>query len=486
MIRRVALLACLVLGGTATGQGGISFEGLGKKKPKSAVKRKPPATIPAVAKPESTATPAPAAPPPYGVGERIVAVPPLDARGKIDADLYTLVWGKAALQVGARLVPRGETLAAIEKLKLLPILTKPAARSALATEFQTQLIMTFDSTPKDFTARLYSAPTGTPDATAVYFVNRRKKFDGGDATALIADLTKKGQTTLAPPAGGLDLSAPLNTVAVPTPLQPPPTDVTVADTSIAEIRQQVTRPAPTVVKQVNVLRPTIINVFVGGGAALRSFDFGDPRYALDNPIVPNSPSLLGALAVNVRFTPLRLLQKFRDSPYGDLFIEGSYRTNLVQGRLSYPGGTTNCSASDYEALGRIGWRYQIPKARTRIGVSVGIGQEVVAVSLTCGARNVINSVYSSSEYSLNIIQPIVGEMFNLEILGGPRILFSTRAEGFDTLAWAVEGWLVYRPIAYFAVRAGARHSSVKQTTWPNGYSTTDGRTFVGLEVGGTY
>jgi hypothetical protein len=63
------------------------------------------------------------------------------------------------------------------------------------------------------------------------------------------------------------------------------------------------------------------------------------------------------------------------------------------------------------------------------------------------------------------------------------VLFSTRAAGFPSSAWSIEGWLTARPMRFVAARVGARFTQTRLTTWPDGVGLIDNRTFVGLELG---
>jgi hypothetical protein len=162
-------------------------------------------------------------------------------------------------------------------------------------------------------------------------------------------------------------------------------------------------------------------------------------------------------------------------------VEGAYRFNLVQGQVVGAAGASPCKATDDEVVARVGYRYPLPGWLPRVGVTAGVAFEQTTFD-GCSAP-ALDTRYGATEVQLKILQPLLGETLALDLGGGPRFLFSTRARGFDTLAFSAEGWVTARLGRWFTGRAGARVTGTQLTTWPDGYPVFDLKTFVGVQLG---
>jgi hypothetical protein len=285
------------------------------------------------------------------------------------------------------------------------------------------------------------------------------------ARELVADLITRGRSTLEL-QGGLDLTGSAPAVAEPAPEtveEPTPEELELREAGVKAER--------------SALSPSWLTVYVGGGPSFRSLGV----QASGGPVIPQSPAIIASLGVAARVFPLLLLPALRESRFAGVWLEGQYRFSLVRGLELAAGEESPCPATDDEVVGRVGWRYRFGGMLPHVGVTVGVANERTAFA--CQAR-ALDTTYTSTEYHLSLWQPILrDERLALELAGGPRLLFSTRALGFDTFAWSAEGWVSARPAPIFTLRAGARVTGTRLTTFPDGVSLTDLRTFIGVEVG---
>jgi hypothetical protein len=454
MRARPWLLLALALPSLALAQN-FNFEGLDLAKP-AKEKKEPP--------------PEPPGPPPamdHAEGDPVLVLPPR-REGRLDLDAYRVLFGALAERLGGRLVPADATLKAIEKEKLAARLAQPDAQRKLSLLLKADLVVHFEGGTGKVEARLHPGPGERPAAEVSVPLARGRKLALGPARALVAELLARGEATLQAPAA-LDLTA-----GAPTPAPEPAPAAPEEAEDVARIASGVKEAAPQ-----GPLMPAALLAYAGGGAGFRSLQAG--AGLVQNPTVPVSPAAMASLAVDVQVYPLRWVKALADGPWADLWAEGAYRFNLVQASVVTAGGATQaCRASDDEVLGRVGYRYPLPGWLPRVGVSVGVASE--RTSFDCGTSALATS-YGSTELQLKVLEPLLGETLALELAGGPRFLFTTRAKGYDTLAFSAEGWLTARLGRYFTGRAGARVTGTKLTTYPEGVSLFDLRTFVGLEVG---
>jgi hypothetical protein len=425
-----------------------SFQGLDMRK------RPPPAA--AVVVPAS---------PDYADGDPIIAVPPRNAQGKLDLDTYKTLFAALKERFGKRLVGEAETLKALEGVDPVSLATVEGQKK-LTEALKAQLLVLLTMSGRAITAGLLMHPGGTSVADAVVDL-AGGKLSQGLARKLVADLLKRGGAVLQP-AAGIDVSPPEVT---PEPTPPPPEEPYEDVASVALNRKAKAAEAP--------LAPSGLNVFVGAGAAFRAL------LATGNgPVVPQSPTAMAAMGFDLTVFPLRFVPSLADGKLAELGLEGTYRYNLVRGDSSYNGVQSQCAALDDEMRGQLFYRYPLGGRLPKIGLGVGLAQERTRFASACTAP-ALNTTTGWTEFQLKVQQPILGEVLSFELSGGPGILFSERAAGYGTRAWSLEGWFTARPLRFVAARLGARFTSTRLTTWPEGVSLIDNRTFVGLELGAT-
>jgi hypothetical protein len=459
MRRLILLLGCL----TAFAASAQVFQGLNLNKGK-----KPSADAGVTAVPAPTDAGVALAPdaglpkPDLADGDPVIAVPPTWG-AKLDLENYKLLHAALKERVGARAVDDALTVATIEKQKLTAELTLPDAQKKLGAALKAELMVTFEVSLTQVAAKLLPRPGATPDAVAVAPTPKNRKLTPIFARALLAELIKKGHVTLEPPQG-LDLTS--------GPAEPPPPPQ-VENNEDLDVPADVVR-ARVAPKQ---LKASWLAIYAGGGASFRSLDAVSQTTA-----VPGSPAAIAALGFDLKVFPLRLVSSLEGSKLAELWVEGQYRLNLAQATVDSGGTSTTCPVNDDELMGRVGYRYAFGGMLPHLGVTVGVANE--RTHFACSGVNTLDTTYTSTEYHLTVLQPILsGERLAIELAGGPRLLFSSRALGYQTLAWSAEGWITGRPVSVFTLRAGARVTGTRLTTYPDGISVLDLRTFVGLEIG---
>jgi hypothetical protein len=380
--------------------------------------------------------------------------------GRIDQDAYRTLHAALKERLDARLVSSELTVKAVETEKLGQKLGTIAARERLAEVLKAQVLVVLDAPAGKVEARLLASPAAPTSAEASLPIARGKKLTQEVARQLVDELLKKGESTLRP-TPAVDLTAPSTPVA-----EGSDDSENVAAQAVGH-RQEPARSS-------SLEAPRIL-VVVGAGPGFRSFTATSL-----NPVAPQSPPVMTALGVTLEVFPLRFVPSLAQGPLNDLWVEGFYRRNLVQATVDSAGASRTCAVADDEVLGRIGYRYALGASLPRLGIGAGVAWERTA--FTCDVST-LNTGYGSTELHLKALQPILREALTIELSGGPRLLFSTRAAGRDTLAFSGELWLTGRPMSYLTVRAGARVTGTKLTTWPDGIALYDVRTFVGVEVG---
>ena len=476
---------------------GLTFEGLNKRKPKPTPSR---ARVQRPQAPTPTPNKALSA---KGLA-RVVAIPPLNAKGNVDRLLYIELHKALEAQLGPRLVSIQETLRAVDALGKVRTLGTEQVRERLATTLNTPLSVTFESDGNQVNGILRSAPGAVPSVTTPQRRVRRGAITAAHARDIASLLVVNGQAVLTrqepekptpveaapkpPPTevvGGFDLSS---DTAKPAPPPPQPTP-RVLEPGLDEVPEEFRLPTkgnvPTVVKKPKKIwspTPPTFQLFAGAGLVYRGMDIGKAIAPLVPPALAQVPKFAAGFAFNVRFMPLRLAKSISGTAYDDLYLDGYYRLTLVEARVDKRTLSVKCGASDWEAAGRIGYRIQIPVANTRLGLAFGVGHETTTFADGCNV-NVLPTVNTSTEYMLSVLQPLGSEKWTLELIGGPKLLFSTRALGFDTYSFLIEAWLTWRPMEVLTLRLGGRVTNTKQVSWPNGFPTVDTRAFVGLQIG---
>lgn len=398
----------------------------------------------------------------YADGPPVAALPPVRQSGRIDQETYRVLYAALRERLDARLVSLEATVKAVEHEKLGQKLGTTAARDRLAEVLNAQVLVVLDAPSGRVEARLYASPAAPASAEAFVPLGRGKRVTQALARQLIDELVKKGDSVLRS-AQLVDLT-------------PPPMPVSEGPDDTENVAAQATGQRP-VTPRASLEAPRLL-VMVGAGPGFRSFSASS-----QSPLVPQSPAVMTALGVTLAVFPVRFVPSLADGPLGDLWLEGFYRRNLVQATVDSSGASPTsrtCAVADDEVLGRIGYRYALGGSLPRLGVGAGVAWE--RTDFACDVST-LDTGYGSSELHLKALQPILGEVLTVELSGGPRFLFSTRAAHRDTLAFSGDLWLTGRPMRYLTVRAGARVTGTKLTSWPEGVALYDVRTFVGVEVG---
>jgi hypothetical protein len=407
--------------------------------------------------------------PDYADGDRLIALPPTNDKGKLDLDTYKILYAALKERVGSRVVNDVETLRAADR-DVPAALTTVDGQTVLADALRATTFIVFTVTPRAVTASYLPSP-GAKAAVEVLVEAPNGKLTQEKARRLVLDLMLKMAALPAPAA-----PAPAANAAAATPAPTP--------TAAPEGQEQYEDVAAVAVTKKEspfeaALPPAGLSVYAGAGASFRALIASGTI-----PVVPRSPDGMAAMGFALTVFPFRLLPQLRDGKLAELGVEGAYRYDLVRGDSNFNGVQTTCSAIDDEMRGQLFYRYPLGGRLPKIGLGVGLWQQRTRFGSACTAP-ALNTMYGATEFQVKVQQPIFGEKLSVDLSGGPGILFSTRASNYGTRNWSLEGWVTARLIRYFAVRVGARFTQTRLTTWPDGVSLLDNRTFVGLELGAT-
>jgi hypothetical protein len=459
-MRRSLILTGVALSALLPAVALAQFDGLDLRKPKPkpvAPKRVDKPAPPAEARED------------FSAGPVVLAVPPTRADGRPDADAFHLLHAALKERLGARLVSAEATLKAVDEQKLKgAALSSSAGLAKLAAAVKAERAVSFEVTATKLDAHVFAAPAGR--STADVSFAWPKKADLARARLVVDDLLKAGKGAFLPPA--LAEEPPL--VA----LTPQP-DAQEGTDDVGDERRrasgEVAQPEPA--KPQGPLEPSTLVVLAGAGASFRTL-----RAVSDTPLVPQAPGAMAGLGFDLAFYPLRQVPSLAQGALADFSVEGYYRLNLAQAKVvGGPNDGATCKLSDDEVVARASYRYPLGGRLPRVGAAVGWASERTMVG-ECAAQ-ALNTRYQSTEVHLKVLQPILGEQLALELAGGPRFVFSKHAAGFVNRSFSFEGWVTARPAAYLSLRAGARVTTTRLTTWPEGVSVNDVRSFIGLEAG---
>lgn len=418
---------------------------------------------PSPARPPAVGVPSPALPPPpmdFADGPPVVALPLLKSPGRLDLESSRVLHAALQERLGARLVSFDETVRVVEVEKLGKKLGTIAAREKLAARLRASLLVVLEASGAQLEARLLPGPASPPVAEASVGLGRGKRVSQALARVLVEALLTTGRTTLQPEPV-VDLTA-----GAPPSVANGPEDRESVETQALGLRP---RPPPEPLGAPRLL------VAVGAGPGFRSLSA-----VSTSPAIAQPPPVMASLGVTAAVFPLRFVPTLAHGVWGDLWLQAAYRRNLVQARVGDGDAGVACPVSDDEILGRAGYRYALGARLPRVGVGAGVAWERTAFACEVST---LNTAYGSTELHLEVLQPVLGEALTAELSVGPRLLFSTRAAGRETLAFSGELWVTGRLARYFLVRAGSRVTSTRLTTWPEGIGVTDVRVFVGVEVG---
>jgi hypothetical protein len=412
--------------------------------------------------------------PDYADGDRLIALPPSNDKGKFDLDAYKILYAALKERVGSRLANDVETLRAVERDVPAALLTADG-QTVVADALRAQSFIVFTETARAMTAAYL--PTPGAKATVEVLVDAPNgKVTQEKARRLVLDLMVKMAALPQPAAPAPAANA--------TPASPAPAPGAPAPAPAAEEQPYEDVAAAAVTRNESGLlqrpvAPAGLYVYAGAGAAFRALIASGTI-----PVVPKSPDGMAAMGFALTVFPFRFLPTLKDSKVAELGIEGAYRYDLVRGDSQYNGVQSTCSALDDEMRGQLFYRYPLGGRLPKIGLGVGLWQQRTRFASACTAP-ALNTTYGATELQLKIQQPIFSDKLYVDLAGGPGILFSTRASNYGTRNWSLEGWVTARLIRYVAVRVGARFTQTRLTTWPEGVSLLDNRTFVGLELGAT-
>ncbi len=457
MSARLVVVMAVALASGAGAQG-IKFQGLDLSRPRK------PAVTPVAPVAPVTAAPggmdAGVAPADLAEGEAVIAVPPTLAQGRVDTDAYLVLHAALRERLGARVVKDDRTLSAIAEQGLELVLADVDGQLKLSSALKAELMVGFERTATHLTAKVRLHPGAEPVGVAAVALAAGRKLLPGTARALVAQVIAASPGAFDPPLG-LDL----------TPAPPP----TAPEPQYAENVEAASRPTPKRVVEAEPLAPAALELFAGAGTSFRALEATSRTL-----VVPRSPLVMGALGVDVRVFPFRALPSWAATAAAGLWVEGHYRANLVQASVDAGGTSTTCPVTDDEVVGRVGYRQALRPGWPEVGATVGLARERTLYE--CGVP-ALSTGYGSAEFHLSVRQPLQGQAVALEVGLGPRLLLSRRAAGLASYAFSGEAWLTARPTPVLSVRGGARVTGTKLTSWPDGSSVFDVRTFVGLEVG---
>lgn len=452
-MKRSLRLATLVLAALLPAAATAQFDGLDLRKPKPKPKRVEKPAAPVEVRED------------FAEGPGVLAVPPFRADGRPDTDAFHPLHAALKERLGARLVSEEATLKALDEQK--PKGLAPAAVAKLAAAVKAERVVWFEATAAKLDAHVFAAPSqgATADLTFAW----TKKADLTRARAVVDDLLKAGGAAFLPAAA----EPPAAVAVAPQPEAQEGTD------DVGDERRRASGEAvqsEAAAPRGPLVASTVV-ALAGAGASFRSL-----RAVSDTPIVPQSPGAMAGLGFDLAFYPLRQVPSLADGVLADLSVEGYYRLNLAQARVvGGPNDGAICKMSDDELVARASYRYPLGGRLPRVGAAVGWTSERTMVG-ECAAP-ALNTRYQATELHLKVLQPILGEQLALEVAGGPRFVFSKHAAGFVNRSFSFEGWVTARPAGVLTLRAGARVTTTRLTTWPEGVSVNDVRSFIGLEAG---
>ncbi|MBL8957247.1 MAG: hypothetical protein JNK82_41120 [Myxococcaceae bacterium] len=270
----------------------------------------------------------------------------------------------------------------------------------------------------------------------------------------------------------------------PVPAPPPPAEEEVSGEIDSEIaRERAAR--RTIVETVEPTKPRVV-LAVGAGATWRNQTVGGdaaPSLAeLKNDSAPG-------IALYAQVNPLHFIERFRDVPYSDLFVDVNWRYAFIRARASGGGvDGQSCSVVDDEIQLRGNFRWALGGGRApeeysmlpSIGVGAGWAQER-AVFTGCNLP-VVSAVYRGVDLQLRVKQPVFRDRVALDLAFGPRVLVGGPLAPKTGLSLAGEAWLEAKPVSLLFLRGGARFFRAVMTD-DVAVATQDVRLFFALEVG---
>lgn len=264
--------------------------------------------------------------------------------------------------------------------------------------------------------------------------------------------------------------------AEPVPAPPPPAEEEVSGEVESEIARE-REARKSIVETVDASRTRVV-LAVGGGAAWRSQTVtGDAAPSLAELKNDTAPGI----ALYAQVSPLHFLERFKDAPYSDVFIDVNWRRAFVRARASGGGlDGQSCSVVDDELQLRANFRYRLGGMLPSIGLGAGWAQERAA--FTGCSLPVVSAIYRGVDLQLRIKQPVFKDVVSLDVAFGPRVLVGGPLAPKTGLSLAGEAWVEAKPWSLLFLRGGARFFRAVMSD-DVGVATQDVRVFFALEAG---
>ncbi len=259
------------------------------------------------------------------------------------------------------------------------------------------------------------------------------------------------------------------------PPPPPPAEEEVS----GEVESEIARDREKnkgIVESVDLSRPRAV-LAVGGGASYRNqLVGGDNRGSLAELRNDSAPGI----AVFVQVNPLHFIERFRDAPYSDVFIDANWRRSFVRARGSGSLDGQSCSVTDDEFQVRGNFRWRLGGMLPSVGIGAGWAQERAAF-VGCDLP-VVSAIYRGVDLQVRVKQPIFRDVVSLDVAFGPRVLMTGPLAPKAGVGLAGEAWLEAKPWSLLFVRGGARFFRAVMSD-DVGIVTADVRAFFALEAG---
>lgn len=396
-------------------------------------------------------TPPPEGPPtgdPFD-GPVILVVPPRKAKGGWDLDAYAQLVPALRDRFGGRVITAEQFAEASRKGKLTPQkVATPEGRGKLAHALAAERVVVLEPAA----GKLFAAVHLGPDAEVLREIAcpapTKGVWDRAAADAVAATLLQQAGAAL----GG------------PPPPAPPKVEAPLVSDVDAELAREASRDDPAV-------GPRFAVVSAGPGAGLRSVTSSSAATldTLDARALP-------ALSLHGALYPLRLSPALSGERYSEVLLDVQYRKAFAEAR----GEAETCPVTDDALLlrGLARWRFDdgyVP--RVGLGGGWGFERSIVECDLPVPSADL-----RFADLLVTVAQPLMPEVVELELSGGPRLLFGGEATESTSTGFSAEAWVTGYVGDVLHLRAGLR--TTKLSAEGAGLSELEElRTFAALEVG---
>ncbi len=396
--------------------------------------------------------PPPDGPPPGDPfeGPAILIVPPRKAKGGWDLEAFEQLVPALRDRFGGRVLTAEQVAEAAKRLKLTPQkVATPEGRAKLARALGAERVVVLEPAAGKLYAAIHLGPNAEVLREIACPAPLKGVWDRALADAVAATLLAQAGAAL----GG------------PPPPPPPALPGPIASSDVdAELAREQRRDAP-------LAGPRLAVLSAGPGAGFRSSEArsGEALDTLD-------PRALPALSLHGALFPLRLSTALAGAAYSDVVLDVQYRKAFAEAR----GATQTCPVTDdallVRALGR--WRFGdgfVP----RVGVGAGWGFErsIVQCDLPVPSADL-----RFADLLVTVAQPLAPELLELELAGGPRLLFGGEATEATATGFSAEAFVTGYLGPYLHLRGGLRTSKLA-AKGPGLSELEELRTFAALEVG---